>query len=95
MDFKTISNEDMKLAMMDIYNNWFNKYKKYGPNEWTEPVINRCIYDMDVINSKYDDYPIVGKLLSAFWQELCARQEGGYRMTEEEKLLNKGFFYEK
>ena len=44
-----------------------------------------------MINKEYEEYPVVGKLIVALYQELDARHRGGYSLAEEQALLNKGF----
>ena len=87
----TIDNDLLREAINEIYNKWFNQYKNYEPNQWSNGLINKCIYDMGKISSKYDGYPVIINLLHAFWLELEARYEGGYKAEKIIKEQNEGF----
>lgn len=88
---ETIDNNQLNEAMNKIYNKWFREYKNYTPNQWTTGMINKCIYDMGIINTQYENYPVVRNLLLALWQELVARFEDGYKENAIVQKQNEGF----
>lgn len=88
---KTIDNDLLREAINEIYNQWFNRYKNYEPNQWSDGLINKCIDDMGRISTKYDGYPVIANLLLAFWQELVARFDGGYKDAALKKQYHEEF----
>lgn len=88
---KTIDDSLLRTAIDEVYNVWFNYWKKMDSKDITQSLVNKCINERGTIYSKYQDYPVVHALLKALGDELEARWFGGYKTEKLTEGFNEGF----